>query len=202
MKKKIPTLEFLTLIGGEALVCLLTVGLFLLLGLLTDIPFFEFSYTVITGALLGAVIVLANYLFLNISVNRAINNFMALRGDREMDEEEAAKFAAENSAPIQNAIKLSFIVRTVSMLLTLVIAFILDVFNPLATVIPILALRPLLTLGALVSQRLAPQEGFATAKKLEDPEFTDLSSASADPSEASEETNTEKKESEDIGSTS
>ena len=72
-----------------------------------------------------------------------------------MSDEEAEKFAAENSMPIQNAIKTSFIVRTASMLATLVIAFLLDWFNPLATAIPLLAFRPLLSAIELIKGKAA-----------------------------------------------
>ena len=75
-----------------------------------------------------------------------------------MDEEEAQKFAEENSMPIQNAMKLSFIIRTVSMLAALVVAFILDWFNPIATAIPLLAYRPLLTLIETIKGKVTNEE--------------------------------------------
>lgn len=105
----------------------------------------SFSYKIIVGAVLGGIVAIANHLFLTISVDRAINNFMTLRGNKEMDDEEAEKFAKENSAPIQNAIKTSFILRTASMLVTLIVAFLTGWFNPLATAIPLLLYRPALS---------------------------------------------------------
>lgn len=123
-------ISILTIIGAAVLE---------LLGLIS------FDYTIITGVLLGAVVCTLNYSFLTLAVDKAISNYMALRGEREMSEEEAEKFAQENSAPIQNAIKLSFIIRTASMLIALVVAFITKWFNPLATAIPLLAFRPLLS---------------------------------------------------------
>ena len=106
----------------------------------------KFNYKIISGAMLGGVVCVLNYTFLTVSVDKAINDYLALRGDKEMDEEEAEKFARENSMPIQNAIKLSYIIRTVSMIATLLVAFLTKAFNPIATAIPLLAFRPLITL--------------------------------------------------------
>ena len=96
-----------------------------------------------------------NYTFLTISVDRAIQKFIALRGDKEMSDEEAEQFAAENSMPIQNAIKTSYIIRTATMIATLVVAFLLDWFNPLAAAIPLLAFRPLLTVIEMIKGKVA-----------------------------------------------
>ena len=106
----------------------------------------KFNYKIISGAMLGGVVCVLNYTFLTVSVDKAINDYLALRGDKEMDEEEAERFAQENSMPIQNAIKLSYIIRTVSMIATLLVAFLTKAFNPIATAIPLLAFRPLITL--------------------------------------------------------
>ena len=112
-----------------------------------------FSYRVITGALLGCVVMVLNYIFLSASVNRAVDSYLAERGKREMSDEEAEKFTEEHSMAIQNSIKASYIVRTLTMLAALVVAFILDWFNPLATVIPILAFRPVIMLGEKIRRR-------------------------------------------------
>ena len=143
--------DVLPLAAGEILVILLIIlggGALDLLGVI------EFNYKIITGALLGGVVCVLNYTFLTISVDRAINNYMALRGDREMDEEEAEKFSQENSAPIQNAIKLSYIIRTASMVAALLVAFLTDWFNPLTTAIPLLAFRPLLSLTEFIRGKM------------------------------------------------
>ncbi len=142
-ENKLPVKEIAALALGEAIVAALVCGGFAIADALGVL---KFSYTVITGSLLGVAVTVLNYLLLTVSVNRAIDNYLALRGDKEMSEEEAAKFASENSMPIQNAIKTSFIVRTVSMLLALLVAFLTQWFNPLATAIPLLAFRPLLSL--------------------------------------------------------
>ena len=137
-----------------AIVALTCLGAFLLelAGVAT------FDMRVVLGSVLGVVVILLNYIFLIVSVDRAIANFLTLVGGREMDEEEAQKFAEENSMPIQNAMKLSFIIRTVSMLAALVVAFILDWFNPIATAIPLLAYRPLLTLIETIKGKVTNEE--------------------------------------------
>lgn len=116
-------------------------------GILHLLDVYTFNFSILTGVLLGAVIAISNFAFLTISVDRAINDFIALRGDKEMDEEEAAAFAKKNAASMQNAIKTSFIIRTASMAVALVVAFITTWFNPLATAIPMFAFRPLLTVA-------------------------------------------------------
>ncbi len=152
MEKKRSSLnEILIFAIGELAVAALTVGGFFLLELLGVT---ELDFKVISGALLGCAVIVANYALLSLSVNNAVNKFIELRGSREMSEEEAQKFAAENSLQMQNAIKTSFIIRTVSMMATLVIAFLLtDWFNPLATAIPMFAFRPLLTVIEMIRSR-------------------------------------------------
>ena len=116
----------------------------------------SFDYRVFTGAALGAAVIILNFLFLSLSVNRAVDEFLALRTSREMTEEEAEAFAAEHSMKIQNTIKTSFIIRTVTMLAALVVAFLIDVFNPIGAAIPLLAFRPVLTVASVIARNLAP----------------------------------------------
>lgn len=143
MNNKLPKKEILTLLILElGAAILVTVG-YLVLDVM---ELATFDYRVITGGALGVAVTVLNYLFLTLSVNSAVDNYLALRGDKEMDEEEAAKFASENSMPIQNAIKTSFIIRTVSMLAALLVAFLTKLFNPIATAVPLLAFRPLLSM--------------------------------------------------------
>ena len=139
--------EMTVLLVGEAIVSVVTVALAFLVSLFSD---FSFDYTVITGVLLGSAVIILNFLFLSISVNRAVDSYLEARGSREMTDEEAEKFTAENSMVIQNKIKTSFIIRTVTMLLALVAAFLLEWFNPLCTAIPMLAFRPILSLSETV----------------------------------------------------
>ena len=44
-------------------------------------------YKVITGALLGGAVTVANFLILSVAVNRAVNGYIAGVGDKEMTEE-------------------------------------------------------------------------------------------------------------------
>ena len=151
MMKNKPYVDIIILTLLELAVSLLTVIGFIVASFAFEV---EFSYRVITGVLLGTLVTVLNYVFLTLAVNRAVNNFLALRGNKEMDDEEAAAFARENSAPIQNAMKLSFIIRTFTMLLALVIGFLLDVFNPIATAIPLLAYRPLLSITEIIKGKI------------------------------------------------
>ena len=162
-REKESALDITLLTLGEAIVSLLVVGVYLLCDLIFDADFWTFSYRVVTGAVLGSAVTVANYALLTLSVNKAIKNFLTLRGTRQMDEEEAARFAQENSMQIQNAIKVSFIVRSASIVITLVIAFILEWFAPLATVIPLLAYRPILTVCEIIKSKFikAPEMPFA-----------------------------------------
>ena len=155
-KRNLPVFDLLALTVGEVLISLTVIGVSLLLDAVFDVEWLDFSYRVITGAVLGSLVTVLNYLFLTVSVNRAVDKFLELRGSREMTDEEAEKFAAEHSMPIQNAIKTSFIIRTVSMLATLIVAFIVDWFSPVATVVPLLAFRPIMTVCEMIKARLYP----------------------------------------------
>ena len=150
-ENKTSTKEILSLTFLEIAVAALTVIIYAVLDILGVA---SFSWQVISGALLGVAVIVLNYLFLTLSLNRAIENYLSIRGEGEMDEEEAAKFAAENSMPIQNAIKTSFIIRTVTMLAALLIAFITGWFNPIATVVPLLAFRPLLHIMEIIKGKV------------------------------------------------
>ncbi|MBQ8719457.1 MAG: hypothetical protein IJY65_00285 [Clostridia bacterium] len=147
MKKNsiVPIYETLFLLLGELAVSAITVGVFALLG--------KFSYKVITGAALGSLIVIINFVILSIQVNLAIDRAMNERPEGELDDEAAATFAAEHEARIRNAAKLSYIVRSVSMLAALVIAFVLDWFDVIATLVPFLAMRPIITVEEIFRKK-------------------------------------------------
>ena len=130
---------------GEAIVSALVCAAYLVIG--------KFDCTVLTGVALGSVVTVANFVFLTLSVNRAVDRYLALRGSREMDEEEAEKFANQHAMAVQNAATRSFIIRTVTMLAALVGAFLLEWFSPLATVIPLLMFRPLLYVLELIKRK-------------------------------------------------
>lgn len=145
--KKSTYRDIFVLAVGELAVATAVIAVYALLG--------EFSYKVITGALLGALVAVFNFAFLTVSVNRAVDRFMALRGDVEMDEEEAEKFAAEHVGEIQNAQKLSYIIRTFTMLGTLVLAFLTKQFDVIAAAVPLLLFQPIL----IVSQNFTRKSG-------------------------------------------
>lgn len=147
MNKRSNYRDTLYLAVGEVAAAAAVVAVYAIIG--------AFSYKVVAGALLGAVVAVFNFLFLSFSVNRAVDRFMELRGEREMDEEEAEKFAAEHVGEIQNAQKLSYIVRTFTMLGALVLAFLSNRFDVIATVVPLLLFRPIL----IVSQNIARKRG-------------------------------------------
>ena len=169
-QNKLPVREITLLAIGEVLVGAIITGIFLLIG--------KFNYTVPLGSLLGGAVTVFNFVFLSIAVNRAIDDAMKIYEARQAEkikaaenseataeasaedidneepyDDEAAKFARENAAKITNAIKLSYIVRTASVIITLAVAFITKQFNVLATVIPLLCLRPLLTLAELLRKK-------------------------------------------------
>ena len=145
-KKNLPTSEILFLVVGELVVSLIVSGVYLLLN--------RFSYAVISGCLLGSAVTVFNFVFLSISVNRAIDKALAGRKEGEMTEEEAEAFAAENQAAVQRAAQGSYLVRQILMLGVLVCAFLLDGwFDVIATVIPLLMFRPLLTVCGLTKSK-------------------------------------------------
>lgn len=138
--------QIIALSLGEVIVSAAVCLVYFLLG--------QFSYTVITGVLLGSLVTIANFILLTVSVNRAIDKYLELRGTREMDEEEAEKFAETHAMAVQNAATRSFLIRTVSMLATFVLAFLMtDWFAPIATVVPLLAFRPILYVLELMKKK-------------------------------------------------
>ena len=137
---------------GETLVCLLTVLVYIIVD--------KYDYTVLLGAILGAVVMVANMLFLSISVNRAVNKYLALRGDKEMSDEEAEEFNKKHGLGVQNAMTLSYLVRTVTLVVTLILAFALtDVFSPIPTAVTLLMYRPIIYVSELLRNKLAKKEG-------------------------------------------
>ncbi len=151
MNKKDSMKDTAVLAAGEAAVAVLSVLGAFLISLFTD---FVFDYTAPLGAFLGAVISIANFLFLTLSVNRAVDSYLEIRGTREMTEEEAEQFTRENSAIIQNKIKVSYLIRTFSMVAALVLAFVTGLFNPICTAIPMLMFRPLLYISELLKGKM------------------------------------------------
>ena len=131
---------------GEILIAVLVILIYILIG--------KFALPVALGALLGALVSIFNFLFLTLTVNRAVDEYLRLRGEREMSEEECEAFTAEHSVRVQNAAKLSYIVRTAALLGALVIAFCLQgVFDVIATAIHLLMYRPVMYAVEAISRR-------------------------------------------------
>ena len=145
-KTKLPYYEIFTLIIGELIAALLLSAIYLVID--------KFDYKVIAGAALGSAITVLNFLFLSITTTMAINEFLSLRGEKEMTDEESAAFLQEHQMKIQSKITISFIVRTVTMLIALVLAFLVKHFDVIATVVPILLYRPITTIAALIKRKV------------------------------------------------
>ena len=146
-------LEMLKILIGELIVSAITVGVYLTVEAIADND--AFTFRVLTGLALGIAVIIANYVFLTVSVNRAINKVMAMRPDGEMTEEEIVEFANKHQGTIKNAAALSYIVRTLSMLATFIIVFVFlrEWFAVVATVVPLLAFRPIIMVGEFFKKR-------------------------------------------------
>lgn len=144
MKEKHPVLtETLVLLAGEVAVCAVTILVFYLIGKLTP--------AVIFGALLGTFVMIVNFAALALITDAAFREAVAERGNGEMDEEEAKKFAEEHQMRLRAKLQISTVVRSLSMLALLVVAFLFqNIFNPIATIVPLLLYRPLLSVAGLI----------------------------------------------------
>ncbi|MBO5906643.1 MAG: ATP synthase subunit I [Clostridia bacterium] len=153
--------ESAPLLFGEAVAVALVV-----VGYAVASAFTEISMTgAVLGALLGALVSVLNYFFLSLAVNRAVDGYLELRGTHEMTDEQAEKFTAEHSMRIQNALRTSFLARTVSIVAVLVLAFITEWFSPLATAIPLLLYRPILTVSEIIREKLQRAKSTKSAEK-------------------------------------
>jgi hypothetical protein len=139
------------LIFGEIAVSAITALIYFVLDLSTDSV--HFSYRVITGAALGSLVIISNFLALAYFTARTVDRIIEARGNAEMSEEEIEKFTAENTAKLQKTVQLSFIVRSLSMVAALVLAFITKQFDVIATLIPLMMFRPILTVEELLKRR-------------------------------------------------
>ena len=136
---------------GEAIVAALISVVFLLIG--------KFNYSVVTGAILGGAVTVLNFLILSVGVNRAINNFVKERGEGEMDEEEADKYAKEHGMAVQNAMMKSYMLRMLLMIGALVLAGVSGWFDIIATVIPLLMYRPILYVTEFIKTKMSAKRG-------------------------------------------
>ncbi len=137
---------------GELTVAALTALVYFILSLIFKETVI-FDYTVITGALLGAAVPVINFLILSFAINRAVNRYIEELSGLELDEEGAEKFAAEHKTKIQLAVTRSYIVRTLLMIGTLVLAFLLGCFNPIATVVPLLMYKPVMYITGYIRSK-------------------------------------------------
>ena len=161
-KDRGPLGDILPVIIGEALVALTVCLGFLLADL---VGLYNFELRIISGALLGGAVIVGNHLWLALTVDKKLKEYMEIRGNREMNEEEADAFVQRHSAAIQRAMATSTIVRTVSIFATLILAFVTGWFNPLATAIPMFALRPILYATELIKSRSNPKPDPTRFKK-------------------------------------
>lgn len=145
-KTKLPYYEIFSLIIGEAVVGAAICAVFLIIK--------KFELNVLLGASLGAALTVLNFVALAIASTRAINRALEARGEGEMDDEAAAAFAKEHQAKLQLVMTVSYIVRILSLLGALIVAFILsEVFNPIATAIPLLLFRPILMISQMILKK-------------------------------------------------
>ncbi len=143
--KKMPFIETAVILIGELIVSLIVCGVYLLIQ--------RFTYKVITGVALGTAVTVLNFFFLAYSTSKAFDEARAARGTKEMTEEEIEEFTEREQAKLSNTVKLSFIIRTATMLITLVVAFISEWFDVIATLVPLLMLRPIITVDALIRNK-------------------------------------------------
>ena len=153
MKNRSNFFEILIILIGEVIVGAITAGVYLAVEAIAKNN--AFTYKVITGLVLGTAVVIANYLVLTVAVSRAINKVMAERPEGEMSDEEIMEFAEKHQGTIKNAAAFSYILRTLSMLATFVLAFTVlkRWFAVFATVIPLLAFRPIIMTGEFFRKR-------------------------------------------------
>ena len=145
MENKNSYIDTLYLAFGEAIVSLIVILIYTALG--------KFDWIVVAGVILGSIVTIINFLILSYSVNKALDKFIDLRGDEKMNEEEAKAFAKANTLKVQNAVTKSYVLRTALMMGSLVLAFITKLFNPIATLIPLVMYKPLLYATQFIKQK-------------------------------------------------
>lgn len=116
-------------------------------------------YKAITGSLLGCAVTVVNFLILSVSVNRAVNNYIRGRGEKEMTEEEAEQYAKEHAMDVQVAVAKSYVLRMALMIGSLVLAMLSGWFSAIATVIPLLMYRPILYVTEFIKIKVNARRG-------------------------------------------
>ncbi len=151
--KDLPSLELTVLLIGELAVALLTCLVYYIVSIFVDSV--TFDYKVITGAVLGATVIFLNFLFLALSTAKVLREAREARGTREMTDEEIDTFVKEHQRRYDVKVKTSFFIRNISMILTLVLAFLLDCFDVIATLVPLVMYRPILSLAGIIQSKRA-----------------------------------------------
>ena len=146
------------MIVGEIITSAVIIAAFMIVNLINKQPLLH--YSVVLGAVLGSVITVMNFILLSVLTTRAVNNALADRGEAQMTDDEAAVFAKEHQAKLQLAMTVSYAIRIATMVAALIIAFIFkEVFNPIATIVPIFMLRPILTVTQLILRKKEGKDG-------------------------------------------
>lgn len=157
-KTKLPLFEVVSMIVGEIITSAAVIAVFMIVNLIGKQPLLH--YSVVLGVLLGSLITVMNFILLSVLTTRAVNKALADRGEAEMTDDEAAVFAKEHQAKLQLAMTVSYVIRIATMVAALIVAFIFkDVFNPIATIVPILMLRPILTVTQLILKKKEGKNG-------------------------------------------
>lgn len=160
-----PLNDLLPIVIGEAIVAVVVCLGF---GLLDFLELYSFDFRIVLGAILGVVVIVANHVMLIFAVDREIKKFIDNRPEGDMRDEDAQLFAKKKVSAIQNAMKKSSLTRNASMLVVLVIAFITKWFDPIATAIPMLAFRFVLTATELIKSKNNPKPDPSKFIKYED----------------------------------
>lgn len=142
-------------VGEAAVGVLVTLGFIIAKALGAEVAI----YKAITGALLGGAVTVVNFLILSVAINRAVNGYVSDIGDKEMDDEEAEKYAKEHGMAVQNAMTKSYLLRMLLMIGSLVLAMISGFFSPLATVIPLIMYRPVLYAVEFIKTKINRKRG-------------------------------------------
>ena len=146
------------MIIGEIITSAVIIAVFMIVNLIKSAPLLHFSVPV--GALLGSVITVMNFILLCILTTRAVNKALADRTGEEMTDEEAEAFAKEHQAKVQFAMTVSYVIRIANMVVALIVAFIFkQAFNPIATIVPIFMMRPILTVTQLLLNKKEGKNG-------------------------------------------
>lgn len=149
MKKENRYISVLWLLLLESLASAAAVGILaILINVIPDMPNLIYDgnfYKIVTGAVLGTLATVMNFFALCFTVNRAVDKYMTIRGDAEMDEEEAQKFANENATKVQMEVTKSYLARSLILVGACALLF-TGWFNVITVVIPMILQRPLILL--------------------------------------------------------